>query len=703
MPFDRSKFIEQFKNETKEHLEKLNLGFVKLEKTPQDKPLTDELMREAHTIKGSAAMMGYKRISDIAHKMEDAFGKIADGSAAPDSGRLNVLFKCLDAIGALLEDKVIWSKKGFERPYVDELCSEVDDAFSGKERPREAARKEQAPAPHPIDVRIDAPDIGGPKETTIRVDIEKLDKLMNLAGEQLISKIRLGELVKALTDKAEANEELDGSIGAVVRELNKTSDNIDVLSSGLQEQIMKVRMVPVSTLFNAFPRAMRDLAHSKSKDIVFELKGENTELDKSIIEEMKEPLMHLLRNAVDHGIETTEERIKKHKSIAGNITLSASHVGYQVIIEVADDGRGINPKVVKEAALKKKLASREKLDEMPDDQALQLIFSPGFSTKDDVTETSGRGVGLDVVRENIGRLKGMIEVVSDPDAGTRFIMKLPLTLAITESLIVTAGEEKFAIPVERVAETIRVDPDDIKSVETKEVVTVRGHILPLVRLSNVFNIPPKGIVEKTFFPIVVVQSVEKKVALLVDRLLGRQDIVSKSIGSPLGRIKNIAGATITGDGRVVLILDIPAIIELGEGVVTRKPSPAAKAAKGKKRKTILLVEDSLSTAMLEKNILESVGYSVVITRDGQEALERSSHEKFDLVITDILMPRMDGFELTTRLKKDKTYRDIPVIVVTTRESDDDKKRGLACGADAYILKSEFTSDALLDTIERLIG
>lgn len=702
MPFDRSKFIEQFKNEIKEHIQNLNLGFVKLEKTPQDPALLEELMREAHTIKGAATMMGYKRIAEISHKMEDALGKISAEKLAPGTEHLNILFKCLDAIGALLEDKVIWSKKGFERPYVEELCVEVDDIFAGRERPAAAVKKDAET--HPVEARVDTASSEGPKETTIRVDIEKLDKLMNLTGEQLISRIRLDELIRTLSDKTEASEELEISIGPVINELKKVTGNIDFLSSNLKEEMMKVRMVPVSTLFNAFPRAMRDLAHSKSKDIVFEIKGENTDLDKAIIEEMKEPLMHILRNAVDHGIETTDDRIKNNKSIAGKITLSASHVGSQVLIEVSDDGRGIDLKKVRETAIKKGLVTKERLDEMPDEQALQMIFSPGFSTKEGVTETSGRGVGLDVVREDIGRLKGMIEIVSDQDVGTRFIIKLPLTLAITESLLVTAGDEKFAIPVERVAETIRINPNEIRSVETKEVITVRGHILPLVRLGQIFNIAPKGIIEKAFFPVVVIQSAEKKVALLVDRLLGRQEIVSKSIGAPLNKLKNIAGATITGDGLVVLILDVPSLIELGEGVVVRKPSAAgATTVKSKKKKTILLAEDSMSTAMLEKNILESVGYSVVIARDGQEAFERSTQEKFDLIITDILMPRMDGFELTTRLRREKKYKETPIIIVTTRESDADKKRGLACGADAYLLKSEFTSDTLLDTIERLVG
>jgi two-component system, chemotaxis family, sensor kinase CheA len=259
--------------------------------------------------------------------------------------------------------------------------------------------------------------------------------------------------------------------------------------------------------------------------------------------------------------------------------------------------------------------------------------------------------------------------------------------------------------VDTVVETIRISADEIKSVETKSAITVRGHILPLVPLSDIFGLPRRGIVEKRFMPAVIVQAVEKRIALSVDQLIGRQDIVTKSIGDPLKKVKNIAGATILGSGRVILILDIPSIIESAEGVVIKRPVAAEKpqAAGRKKKRSILLAEDVLSTAMLEKNILESVGYSVVIARDGKEALERSRQEAFDLVITDVLMPRMDGFELVRELRKDKMYKDLPIVIVTTRESDADKRRGMEAGADAYILKSEFTSEGLLETLERLLG
>ncbi|MBP7056726.1 MAG: chemotaxis protein CheW [Candidatus Omnitrophica bacterium] len=708
--FDRSKFIDTYKAETREHIQKLNLGLIDLEKAPQDKKLLEEMMREAHTIKGASAMMGYKRIADLAHHMESGLQSALAGDAMLEKPHFDVLFKCLDTIEGLLEDKVTWEDKGIERPFVDELCKETEEIFKSspqskpkpkeEKKPPEQKKEEPKSSPRPVKEAQSSPA----SQDSMRVDVDKLNKMVNLSGEMLISKIRLNQLVKELRGKAEFCEAAGESTKIAMKELAKVNESIDFLSRQMQEEAMRIRMVPVSYLFNIFPRAMRDLADEKGKDIEFLIKGGETHLDRAILDQLKDPLMHILRNAVDHGIETPPEREKEGKPGRGTLTLSAFREGSHVMIEISDDGSGVDTEKVKAEAVKKNLVAKDKVNSLTDEQIYQLLFTPGFSTADEVTETSGRGVGLDVVRDAIAGLKGMVEVLSEKGRGTRFILRLPLTLAITESLLVSAGSETFAIPVDTVVETLRIGPEDIKTVESKDAITVRGQILPLVRLGDIFGLPRKGITEKHNLPVVIVQSVEKKIGLLVDQLRGRQEIISKPIGDPLKEVKNISGATILGDGKVILILDIPYIIDTAEGVVIRRIASAPKAqVKAKKKKSILLAEDILTTAMLEKNILESVGYSVVIARDGKEALERSSQETFDLVITDVLMPRMDGFELTERLKKDKLYKDVPVIIVTTRESDADKRRGLEAGADAYILKSEFTSEGLLNTIERLIG
>jgi len=710
MGFDKTKFIARYKAETQEHIQKLNDGLLKLEKKSGDQSLLETLMRVAHTIKGSSTMMGYKRIADIAHRMEDELQKALEGKVKLEKAHFDVFFKCVDAIPLLIEDKVTWEDKGVARPFVDELCKEIEDVFQGK--PPEEAEDHKLKKPEVKKVTEEPvaaipepkPVIPAPfGEESIRVDIQKLDKLMNLSGELLISKIRLDELSKNLSIKAEAQAQIKEDCGALIEELNKVDNTIDFITKGLEDEVLRLRMVSVGYLFGTFPRAMRDLANEKGKDVQILIKGEETELDKAIIDEMKGPIMHILRNAIDHGIEPPDERVAKGKPRTGIITLTASQQGSQVVIEVSDDGRGIDAEKVKREAVKRGFITEEKVKDLVDEQVYPFLFIPGFSTSEAVTEVSGRGVGLDVVRENISKLKGIVEIYSTPGQGSRFIMKLPLTLGITESLFVACGSETFALPIENVVETIRVNREEIRTVEGKEAITLRGQILPLVRLNDVFSLSQRGIVEKKFFLVAIVQSVEKRIALMVDQLLGRQEIVRKNLSGPLKNVRGVSGATIIGDGRVILILDIPQIIENVEGVMVKKVQFALKPAPAKKRKAILLAEDTLSTAMLEKSILESAGFSVVIARDGQEALEKASQERFDLVITDVLMPRMDGFELTLRLKKDSLYKDVPIIIVTTRESDADKRRGLEAGAEAYILKSEFTSEGLLETIERLIG
>ena len=704
MTFDKSKYLDQFRGEVRDHLQNITDGLLKLEKKPEDNELLKVLMREAHSIKGSATMMGFRRIADIAHRVEDGFERAMKGEISLKKVHFDEIFKCLDAIDPLLEDKVTWEAKGIDRPFVENLCTEVDEVFrEGKIAGEPSLKTKKTEVFSETSKKI----VLTTEDKFIHVDIDKLDNLVNLSGELLISKIRLKELVKKLSLKAGADIEYgtNENIRILIDKLSKVEENIDFSTSNMQEEVMGLRLLPVSHLFNVFPRAMRDLAQKKKKNIEFEIRGEGTQLDKSIIDQMKDPIMHLLRNSVDHGIEAPQKRKQKGKSETGKITLNAYQKGSQVLIEVSDDGKGVDLDIVRERAVSRGLVAKDRIGEMADEQVLQLLFAPGFSTKEDITETSGRGVGLDVVREKISDLKGMIEVTSSPAAGVKFLIKLPLTLAITESLLVSSCHETFAVPSDTIVETIRIKSEDIKKVETKEAITVRGHIMPLLRLNELFGYPQKGIVEKRFFSVIVVQSVEKRSGILVDKLLGRQEIISKPLGMFLKSVPNIAGATILGSGEIILILDIPSIIESAEGVIVkrRELEPAIKQAVKNKKKTILLAEDSLSTAMLEKNILESAGYSVVIARDGEEALKTAGQEKFDLIITDVLMPRMNGFELTSRLKKDKRYKDVPVIVVTTRETDADKRRGLEAGADVYMLKSEFTSEVLLDAIDRLIG
>jgi two-component system chemotaxis sensor kinase CheA len=401
MAFDKSKFIDQFKAETRERIQALNLGLLKLEKAPQDRELLNAMMREAHSIKGGSRMMGYKRIADITHKMEDGLQRALNNELSLTQECFEVLFKCLDALEPLLQDKVTWEDNGISRDFTEDLCQKAEKAFSPKtqapvlqapESPKipEPSADRPQPVPQPQSSEKDEEPAPGPEES-IRVDLGKLDRLINLSGELLISKIRLEELTEGISKRAESQMEENPVLAGLVKDLSGVTDHFDVLTGDLQTEMMKVRMLPVGHLFNTFPRAMRDLARGKGKEIDFVIQGEETQLDKAILDEVKVPLMHLLRNAVDHGMESPEERKAKNKSSSGKITLSAEREGSQVMIAVTDDGRGIDVEKVKEHAVAKGLVSREHIQYLAEEQVFNLIFTPGFSTEEGVSDISGRG------------------------------------------------------------------------------------------------------------------------------------------------------------------------------------------------------------------------------------------------------------------------------------------------------------------------
>lgn len=708
MPIDRAKHLEQFKNEVREHIQNINNGLLKLEKNPKNKELIDSLMRETHTIKGISMMMGYKRIADIAHAVEDGLQSALNAQIELFKSHFDIMLKSLDAMEPLLEDKLTWEDKGVESPFVVKLCTAIKDVFGGKPVPSESVAAPVMVPPFSPDVAqavstpIQLLENAVAVEDTMRVDVQKIDTLVDLSGEMLVARERLNELVKTLILKLGENQ--DDLVLKNMSELKEASYGMTMLTTLMQNEMMKVRMIPVSYLFNSFSRVMRDLAYEKGKDVQLSFIGEDTRLDKNIVNEIKDPIMHILRNAIDHGIEPPQERVKKGKPATGTIVLEAFQKGAQVVIEISDDGAGVDVNKVRLKAVELDLLTEENAFSLPERQLFNVLFSPHFSTSDIVTATSGRGIGLNVVSDKIKHLKGIVEVESLPGRGAKFILKLPLTLAITENLLVSAEKETFAIPIHAVVETLRISSGDIRKVETKEAISIRGHILPLIRLNNIFQLAHKGITENKFFSVIVVQSAEKRLGILVNKVIGRSEIVLKPLGDPLTNIPNIAGATILGNGKIVLIIDVPSLIDYAQGIEQVFHYPVRlDRPKIARKKYILLAEDTPSTAMLETSVLESVGYSVMVAKDGWEAFEKIKQENFDLVITDIMMPRINGFALTEKIKRDPAYNNMPVIIVTTRENEEDRRRGLEAGADAYILKSEFTAEILLDTIESLIG
>jgi len=590
-------------------------------------------------------------------------------------------------------------------------------------------------------------------EDTIRVATGKLDSLMARSGELLVAGLKIDQRLHELEEIGHTIEELnrewlkaratnsnllhDGNeqlkplmrlmdlyqeklrsltaqIGNLERGFSGDALHLARVTNDLGEGVMKVRMLPVSTVFDAFPRMVRDLARERGKEIEVKTEGAETELDRKVLEEIKDPLMHLIRNSVDHGIEKPEVRAHTGKPAQGTIALRAFQKGNNIVIEVADDGGGINRDKVKQSAVKNGIITAEQAAAMSEDEALALIFTPGLSTSQMITNTSGRGVGMDVVRKNVEAMQGQVEVNSKLGFGTTIALTLPLTLATTQELLVQVADQTFGIPISAVERIIRVSPKDVANVSGRRAIVVDDEPVSLVPLAQVLEMQhdEQQVGADGKMPVVILGSARKRIAFLVDAVVGQQESVVKSLGKQLARVRNVAGATILGSGKVIMTLNPMDLVKSIRGAQSRLNGVAqaergngALASKEKKSKQacVLVVDDSLSTRTLEKNILETAGYKVTVATDGVEAIGLlRSNGGYDLVVSDVLMPRMDGLQLTASVKKDPNLKKIPVVLVTSLDSQSDRERGLEVGADAYLVKSNFDQSNLLETVAQLI-
>ncbi len=679
---DTNQYMGMFLDESHEHLQSLNDGLLNIEENGEDKDVVNEIFRNAHTLKGMSATMGYNKIAELTHEMEDVLDLIRNDKLNINEDILDTLFKCLDSLEQMInsvgdgesEDVVDVSdlvaklssiskgtpapaaaapaaaaaaapagpsfalsdvdidvlKKAKEsglqgihvkvtlaetcllksaRSYMvmnalDELgdviksvpsaedleqekfdrsfeillvtgaevkqvedalnsISEIDsievsvvdpDAAPAPAQPAAAAPAPAAPAPaakaasKPAAKAEKKPAANKAKKNhhqsqSVRVDIEKLDTLMNLMGELVINKVRLEQ------------------IGQTHRlaELTETLEQMDRVTTELQNIVMKVRMVPVSAVFNRFPRMVRDIAKELNKEINLTIEGEETELDRTVIDEIGDPIMHLLRNSCDHGVEMPDEREAKGKPRTGEVGLIARHEGNNVVIMVTDDGAGIDPNKIRSKAVEKGMITQEEADKLDDADAVRLIFLPGFSTAEKISDISGRGVGMDVVRSKIEALSGHVDVETHIDEGSIFKIKLPLTLAIIQAMLVQVQEEMYAIPLGSIDSTINIQPTDIKTVQNREVIVLRGEIIPIIRMEQTLQVPHVKDAEDIF--VVVVHAGEAKAGIVVDKLIGQQEIVIKTLGSLFTGLKMFSGATVLGDGRVALILDVATMIQ----------------------------------------------------------------------------------------------------------------------------------------------
>lgn len=537
-------------------------------------------------------------------------------------------------------------------------------------------------------------------EQTVRVDVRRLDNLMNLIGELVLGKNRL---IKIYGD---VEERYDGE--KFLEELNQVVSSISSVTTDLQLAVMKTRMQPVGKVFNKFPRMVRDLSRELKKSIDLVITGEETELDKSIVEEIGDPLIHIIRNSCDHGVESPEDRKALGKPEIGRVDLKAYNEGNHIVIEITDDGKGLDAEMLKLKAIEKGLISEKEADSMTDKEAFGIIFKPGFSTAKTISNVSGRGVGMDVVKTNVEKLNGIIEIDSEKGVGTTFKLKIPLTLAIIQALLVGAQEEYYAIPLSSVIETVRIGQDEIYSVDGKSVLRLRDEVLSLVRLADIFGVDSVLETASEVY-VVIIALAEQKIGVIVDYLIGQEEVVIKSLGYYLKSTRGIAGATVRGDGKITLIVDVAAMMEMAKEVkvsinAVMEEAQSSKAKTAPSDYIVLAIDDSNTDRAIMKKCLKTLGVTVLEASNGLEGLEivKNSDKPLDAVLVDIEMPKMDGYTFAAEVRKYNKFKNLPLIAVTSRTSKTDRMRGVESGMTEYITKP-YTPEYLVNVVKRNIN
>ncbi|MCB2227891.1 MAG: hybrid sensor histidine kinase/response regulator [Desulfarculaceae bacterium] len=754
----RRQLMETFQVELQEHIEVLTDGCLALEKSPSAQEVASRIegmFRAAHSLKGAARAVELEDLGLIAHRLEDVFSAIRRGEMEFSQELGDLCLHTLDFLNQASQAH----QQGTSLPSgsLRALLAQLERAAQGQPftppqppaaAPPEAPAEPAPAAPPSSEQPMEADACAPPAETaaeaapaggTIRVKVSKIDALMEGMVELLVARMRpvhrLDELglmrkklaawetgwrqMRATVNQIRRREANDPQIMSLVnylmesehslRELNDAAGRIAhgmaadirqlvLLTDEMQVGVHRVRMRPLSNLFSLFPRMVRDLARDAGKRVELVLRGQDTEVDRQVLEAMKAPLTHLLRNAVDHGIEAPAQRVAAGKTSHGTITLSASQQGGMVVLEVSDDGVGVDLEQVRREASTRGIAldGREEAHEIH-----QLLFISGFSTKDQVSQVSGRGVGLDAVKAGVEALQGMVTLESTPGRGSRFTMHLPLTMATTNTLLLTVAGVTVAVPATAVERIHQVPLEKIGSVEGRTVVELGGRAMPLVSMAGVLGLEQEPEPGGDGVLVVVMGLAERRCAFMVDALRGIQEVVVKNLGRQLKSVPNVDGAAVLGSGEVIVVLNVADLLASSRQTATRAPAPAS--APQAAAPLILVADDSITTRTLEKNILETAGYRVEVSSDGEEAWTQLQRGGFALVVSDVDMPRLDGCGLAERLKKDERFRDVPVVLVTSLDSEDDKLRGMQSGADAYITKGEFDQGNLLSTIERLIG
>jgi two-component system chemotaxis sensor kinase CheA len=763
------KLLATFRIEADEHLKAMSSGLVELEKIPageQRAEFVEKIFRETHSLKGAARAVNFTEIETVCHSLESVFAALKGDRLAVSAPLSGLLHQVIDALGGLLAADA--GASGARRPAIMELTRRLDHALKGPlpdpEMPApaqelapassSAATAEPSAATAGVRTPLPAPSLAS---ETVRVSTAKLDAVMRQVEELLSPRLASGQRARELRETAAAlatwkkeraqiqpalrliersvgrGDGISGAAGnrqeftklveylerenlhrktlevrlvSLAHSAEHDQRTLAGMTDNLLHDVKEMHLLPFSSLLELFPRFTREFARDQAKEVELVIQGGEIEVDRRILEEMKDPLIHILRNCIDHGIEKPALRQQKHKATRGTITLAVSQRDSgKVEILVIDDGAGIDVAKVRSAARKLGVVSAEEADKLGEQEAIALAFRSGVSTSPIITDVSGRGLGLAIVREKVERLGGTIALDPRHDAGTSLRIVLPLTLATYRGILVRAGDHLFVVPATAVERVMQVAEKDIRTVENRETVPLDGQTVSLVRLGDVLDMPRKNAdgEPRASAQAVVLSLGSVRVAFRVEEILGEQEVLVKALGPQLTRVRNIAGASVLGTGQVVPVLNVPDLMKSAVKPMAPPLGPvAAEKGAAAKKQSILVVEDSITSRALLKNILESAGYNITTAVDGIDAYTTLKTGEFDLIVSDVEMPRMDGFDLTARVRADKQLSGLPVVLVTALETRAHRERGIDVGANAYIVKSSFDQSNLLEIVRRLL-
>ena len=729
--------ILTFKTELAEQSQVITNGLINLEKgnlsEEEISKIIANIFRSAHNLKGASRGLGITYVGDIAHKLESLFSDLQNTAEPASHASIDFCLQLVDRMNSAFESFIADKPIEFDINYLlnnDRIEPKVNTL------------------PKTIEIPQDEKKISSHKEQstneTIRVSVDKIDKVSAIMEEIHVNKIAIDDYYAEITKLASKTNEFSTlwkkvitykkenvatysednfeqlytfsndcliEINKLTNQINKNMrtqvDELSILSNSLQEEIRMLRLVPAANLFSTLPRYVRDLSSSLQKQVNISIRGDEVKMDKLVLDGLKDPINHIIRNAIDHGIETPDERKKLGKPESGLIQIDIKEFGNQILISIHDDGSGIDVKKISSIIKAKNLMPEKELSNLNKLQILDCIFLPGFSTKENVTDISGRGVGLDVVKANLITLKGSVTIETIPGKGTTFALSVPLTLSSERGLLVRSNKQLFVLPTHSVERVLTIDPSQIIPLEGTQAILIEDHPVLICMLSEILGFKNPLMQEQNKLSLVILKQGWHRVAFLVDEIVGEREIVMKPLQPPLTNIPCVSGGTLLERNQVIIVLNpnhlLNAALQIKQPLPISAPAQLDATSENKSiAPHILVVDDSITTRTLEKSILESKNYKVTVAVNGQEAWDLIQKNRYTLVITDVSMPIMDGFTLTDKIKKNEKFRHLPVIIVTSLDSQSEKARGIEVGANAYIVKNEFESGKLLEIIKQLV-